>query len=443
MKVVSHAYRMYVWIVLRNQICLRGKCVMLKTRISKAARGAENKSGIVEGYLFNGYSKRKLYCLSETYEQLAKLYREIPEGMDSCNDRKDMLYLSQLRETKAVFANHLDEISGAFADVADTVLHVSMPLERRRKALIQYLKKRGIVVRELVFIEGGGAGEYESTADGRRSNKISIEARAAGRQGMSASALGEFLSEFFDRKLVLSEESAMRIGRSYDIFIFEDEPRYAVLSAISRAVREDEKISGDNFSMEEYNQSQVIMMIADGMGSGEQACKDSQAVIEFMEKFLEAGFRKEKAFTMVNGAIASQNGCRNLTTLDICAINLITGDAEFIKAGAAASFIRRGRKVEEISSDTLPLGSMEELSPVTQGVKLVDGDMIIMMSDGITDVIGNGDTSKLKEILLRINTRNPKELSDVLLQYAINCQGGRIRDDMTILVCSIQKRGGF
>ena len=161
MKVVPHAYRMYVWIVLRNQICLRGKCVMLKTRISKAARGAENKSGIVEGYLFNGYSKRKLYCLSETYEQLAKLYREIPEGMDSCNDRKDMLYLSQLRETKAVFANHLDEISGAFADVADTVLHVSMPLERRRKALIQYLKKRGIVVRELVFIEGGGAGDPE------------------------------------------------------------------------------------------------------------------------------------------------------------------------------------------------------------------------------------------------------------------------------------------
>ena len=66
-----------------------------------------------------------------------------------------------------------------------------------------------------------------------------------------------------------------------------------------------------------------------------------------------------------------------------------------------------------------------------------------MMSAGITAVIGSGDTSKLKEILLRINTRNPKELSDVLLQYAINCQGGRIRDDMTILVCSIQKRGGF
>ena len=89
-------------------------------------------------------------------------------------------------------------------------------------------------------------------------------------------------------------------------------------------------------------------MLADGMGSGEQACRDSQAVIEFMERFLEAGFRKEKAFTMVNGAIAAQNGCCNLTTLDVCALNLLTGEAEFVKAGAAASYIKRGTWVEPI-----------------------------------------------------------------------------------------------
>ena len=48
---------------------------MLKVRTSRASKEAENKSGVVEGYLFNGYSKRKLYCLSETYEELARLYR--------------------------------------------------------------------------------------------------------------------------------------------------------------------------------------------------------------------------------------------------------------------------------------------------------------------------------------------------------------------------------
>ncbi len=420
---------------------------MLKVRTWRAFREADNKSGmkadIIEGYLFNGYSKKKLYCLSETYEELAKLYRDIPQADRTYDDRKDVLYKKQLQETKEVFANHLDEISDAFADVADTVVHVSMPMERKRKALIQHLKRQGIIVRELIFIEGGAAGSREPALNSYCGNRISIEARAACRQTVSASVLGEFLSAFFNRKLVPSAESALVIGRGYDTFIYEDEPRYTVLSAVSRAVREDEKISGDNFSLEEYNQSQVIVMLADGMGSGVQACKDSQAVIEFMERFLEAGFQKEKAFTMVNGAIAAQNGSSNLTTLDVCEINLLTGEAEFVKAGAAASYIKHGNWVDEVSADTLPLGSMEELSPITQSIKLADTDMLVMVSDGISDAIDNEATGRLREIISKSQILNPKEMADYILRYAINSQGGRIRDDMTVLTCCIKRRAAY
>ena len=406
-------------------------------------RRSEHKSGVMEGNLFHGYSKRKLYCLSETYEELARLYRGTPQAGAAGGDRKDMLYRKQLQETKEIFASHLDEISGAFADVADTVVHVSLPMEHRRKALIHHLKRQGIIVRGLVFIEGGAAGSCESALDGRCGNRISIEARAAGRHTVSASVLGGFLSAFFGRKLVPSAESATAIGRGYNTFIYEDEPRYTVLSAVSRAVREDEKISGDNFSMEEYNQSQVVVMLADGMGSGEPACRDSQAVIEFMERFMEAGFQKEKAFSMVNGAIAAQNGCCNLTTLDVCAVNLLTGEAEFVKAGAAASYIKRGNWVDEVAADTLPLGSMDELCPITQSVRLADTDMLIMISDGISDAIEEEAAGRLREIISRSPIQNPKEMADYLLRYAINSQGGRIRDDMTVLTCCIKRRVGF
>ena len=413
---------------------------MLKVRTLKAFREAENRSGIIQGYLFNGYSKRKLYCLSETYEELARLYRGIPQMDKNCVDRKDVLYRKQLQETKEVFANHLDEISNAFADVADTVVHVSMPMEHKRKAVIHHLKRQGIIVRELVFIEGGAAGNYECAPDGRFGNRVSIEARAVGRHTVSASVLGEFLSSFFGRKLVPSAESALVIGRGYNTFIYEDEPRYTVLSAVSRAVKEDEKISGDNFSLEEYNQSQVVVMLADGMGSGELACRDSQAVIEFMERFLEAGFQKEKAFSMVNGAIAAQNGCCNLTTLDICAMNLLTGEAEFVKAGAAASYIKRGNWVDEVAADTLPLGSIDELSPITQSVRLADTDMLIMISDGISDAVESETEGRLREIISRSPIQNPKEMADYLLRYANSSQGGRIRDDMTVLACCVRRR---
>lgn len=406
---------------------------MLKFRMHKAARGAENKTDILESGLFDSYSRRKLYCLSETYEELAKLYRSIPQEQTACSDRKDVLYQKQLGEAKAIFANHLDEISDAFADVADTIVHVSMPLEHKRRALVQYLRKQGILVKRLIFLEGG-------ISDGRHGNRISLEARAAGRHTMSASVLGRFLSGFFDRKLVLSAESPAVIGRGYDTFIYEDEPEYVILSAVSRAVRENEKISGDNFSMEEYNQSQVILMISDGMGSGEQACRDSQSVIEFMERFLEAGFRREKAFSMVNGALAARYDCCNLTTLDMCAVDLLTGEAEFIKAGAAASYIRHGSHVDEVSSDTLPLGSAEELGPVVQTVRLADTDILVMVSDGISDAFEGGGHNRLREVIAGCRFENPREVSDYILKCAINCGGGRIRDDMTVLACVIKRR---
>lgn len=101
--------------------------------------------------------------------------------------------------------------------------------------------------------------------------------------------------------------------------------------------------------------------------------------------------------------------------------------------------------MDEVSADTLPLGSMEELCPITQSVKLSDADMLIMVSDGISDAIENEADGRLRELIARSPILNPKEMADYLLRYAINSQGGRIRDDMTVTsaVSSGAQRGDF
>ena len=382
--------------------------------------------------LFTGYSKRKLYCLAQTYEELAKLYRD-SQSVDKMSvevgslDRRDILYRRELNETKQMFANHLEEISEAFLEVADTVVQVSLPLERKKKALVQHLKKQGIQVKEIVFLEGGP------------SRRISMEARSLERREISADELAGLLSVYFDRRLMTSVDSAAVLGRGYNLFLFEDEPSFTVLSAAARAVKEDEKISGDNFSIEEYNQNQMVAMISDGMGSGEQACHDSRTVIEFMEKFMDAGFSKEKAMMLVNGAFFSKNPGANLTTLDLCSINLLNGEAEFIKAGAAASFVKHGTRVEEISFDTLPLGGTDEIDSMQFSVPLYDTDMLIMVSDGVVDAFGEYGARHLKEVIAKIKFINPKEFADYLIKCAIRCQGGHIRDDMTVLAMYINQ----
>lgn len=382
--------------------------------------------------LFTGYSKRKLYCLAQTYEELAKLYRD-SQSVDKMLmeigslDRRDMLYRRELNETKQMFANHLEEISEAFLEVADTLVQVSMPLEHRKKAIIQYLKKHGIQVREVVFIEG------------KQTRRISMEARFGGRAEIPAEELADILSKYFKKRLMISFDSAKTLDRNYDFFIFEEQPGYTVISGMARAIKENEKISGDNFSIEEYNQNQMIAMISDGMGSGEKACRDSRVVIEFMEKFMDAGFSKEKALMLVNGAFFSKNPCADITTLDICGINLLNGEAEFIKAGAASSFVKRGTRVEEIFSETLPLGAADCADTMQFSIQLLDADMLIMVSDGVADAFATGGASRIRDAIAKINYVNPKEFARHLIKYAISCQGGRVRDDMTALVMYIRK----
>ena len=301
-----------------------------------------------------------------------------------------------------------------------------------------YLKEQGIQV-DLVYIDppfASGA-DYAKKVYIRRNPKVA-EAIAQAERELDVDEFAGLISVFLDKRLVPCMESAAVLTKSYDTFLFEDEPRFTLMSAMSRAVKEDEKVSGDNYSVEEIAEGNVILMIADGMGSGEQACEDSCCVIEFMEKFLEAGFQKEKALTMINAAIAAQTQCCNLTTLDVCEVNLHRGEAEFMKAGAAASFRKRGTQVDEILSETLPLGSLTQITPMTQTIGLMDSDMLILLSDGVADCFETDNGyNRLKEIIAGCHTTNPKEMSDYLLRYAINCQAGRIRDDMTILTAGV------
>ncbi len=52
---------------------------------------------------------------------------------------------------------------------------------------------------------------------------------------------------------------------------------------------------------------------------------------------------------MVNSALVLNGRDGMFSTVDICAVDLYTGICEFLKAGAAATFIRRDHWVETIT----------------------------------------------------------------------------------------------
>ena len=60
-----------------------------------------------------------------------------------------------------------------------------------------------------------------------------------------------------------------------------------------------------------------------------------------------------------------------------------------------------------------------------------------MISDGILD--GVDDDALLREVIAGTEIRNPQEMANYLLQFVLHKTGGRVYDDMSILVAGIWK----
>ena len=129
------------------------------------------------------------------------------------------------------------------------------------------------------------------------------------------------------------------------------------------------------------------MCLSDGMGSGMEACKESETVVELLEQFMESGFSQETAAKMVNSALVLKGREGMFSTVDICAVDLYTGVCNFLKAGAASTFIKRDHWVESITSESLAAGLVQQIDFETASRKLYHGDYLIMMTDGVLDAL--------------------------------------------------------
>ena len=160
----------------------------------------------------------------------------------------------------------------------------------------------------------------------------------------------------------------------------------AKLIDVSYAGRQAEKngehVCGDSVSVTESADGCFYCFICDGMGSGETAALTSRVCRVFLEKMLACGNDKTTTLEMLNMFLKNR-GAECFATIDLLEIDMHTGTASFIKSGAAPSYIIRGGNLFRIASGTLPVGILSDISAEVTEFELMEGDIIVMVSDGI------------------------------------------------------------
>ncbi len=125
-----------------------------------------------------------------------------------------------------------------------------------------------------------------------------------------------------------------------------------------------------------------FMLLSDGMGTGRMAALTSGMAAVFLERLLTAGATLETALRMLNHVLRA--GCDECAaTIDLCEIDLVTGEARFVKSGAAPTFVIRGDSLFRLQSKTVPIGILRALDAEMIRFPVRPGDTIVMLSDGI------------------------------------------------------------
>lgn len=369
--------------------------------------------------------KQRLLGYAESFRELARsFYGECP--MNGA-DRQSLLEERKLWENRQVISQNLNEVAEIMTQVAGQELWYQPMEERKRKILVHAMRAEGILVENLCYLPN---------EKGRMSIGMTMSTQKP--SGIGVDEVADMLSVLLKNKLQSSAVNPHRVDRLSQSFVFVEEAHYVALTGFAKVVKENETVSGDNYSIMESEKGKLTILLSDGTGSGEQACVDSERVLDLMEKMLETGFCMETAVDMVNTALFARGEESNHPTLDICNLDLYQGNCDICKVGGAATFLKREDEVEVIAMGNLPLGIFQKVEVHTQHIQLRDGDYLIMMSDGVLDALEEQECEDLMaETIKELTERNPKELAEKLLQIVLYYCGGHIRDDMTILVAGV------
>ena len=372
---------------------------------------------------------------TKAFTDLAKTFLTVPQGaalaLAGMDDYQKVhaAWGARMEEQRVAVATQLTEISGimegAIRRAYDTKEDTS--LERKLK---KSLYKKGILLKKVYVYDN---------QENRKEVYLTIRTRR--KKCISNREAAECLTEYMGKAMMPSHEARAFVRNEYTNTCFVERTNFEVVYGMDRCVGDYQQISGDSFSFLHKEEGQFLASLSDGMGTGLNAYQESEKVVDLLEQFLEAGFTKETAVKMINSALVLRSDGKTFSTIDISSIDLYSGVCEFLKIGAAASFIRRGNWVESITSTSLPAGIFQQTDFEKTCRKLYDGDMVIMVTDGVLDVLPVEHQEKLmKDIILEHPTNNPKELADYILDRVRQYKNGRFLDDMTVLVMGIWKR---
>lgn len=342
----------------------------------------------------------------------------------------DMVWKSRIGESRGLISQQFDGLSSVISGLAaeiDTEVSFISSMEDRIYADIS---AAGIKVKEVVAWENRW-GKYE----------VNILHGGCGGARICISTMEKAVSAAVGRKMVRENEECMKSRDGSCSLNFIEEENLKITTGIARQPKNGSDISGDSFTFINTGKGKYVLALSDGMGSGYRASVQSRATVGMLESFLESGFDKDMAVNLINSILVMKSSEECFSTIDISIIDLFNGEVEFVKIGAAPTYVKKRDRVELTKSASLPAGILLNVDAELARKSVDTGDMLIMTTDGIIDSFSGEEAGErqLLKFVQDIDSINPQLVADLILEKACENSGGKPGDDMTVIVAKVWK----
>lgn len=336
-----------------------------------------------------------------------------------------------LKEQERNNANKLSdqykEVSKILSNISKNIKSDLIKIDKKQEKLREELKFYGYLVYEDEYKEDDTGIEYTfvtnilNNIDKQKKEIISI--------------LSNILEKPMVIKLILNsskkEKSKIKVVST---------PEFNVQNNVISIAKNGEEVSGDSYLIEELQDLKHISVISDGEGNGRNASKSSKNVIDMLERLLSGGFDECGAIEIINSILKLKSDSQNSSTLDNMIIDLKTGYSQYIKLGAAPTYIIHEGKIVTINNMNIPVGVSDNPDYLPISRKLIDKDIVVQISDGVLheglDISNNYFTEYLKTIDVN---KTAKQITDEIYRNVLRENKNILNDDVTIIVTKIIK----
>nr|WP_051045275.1 stage II sporulation protein E [Halalkalibacterium ligniniphilum] len=335
----------------------------------------------------------------------------------------------QVLESRKLVADQLLGVSRVMGDFAKEIQKEKEAHHVQEEQMLEALRSAGLEIGhiDIYRLEKGCI-------------EIEMSVASDNGHGQSEKCIAPMLSDMIGETIVVKQEERGYYPNGYSHISFCSAKQYKIKMGVANVAKGGAWVSGDSYSTIELGSGKFAIAISDGMGNGERAHFESNETLQLLQKVLQSGIEETVAIKSINSVLSLRTTDEIFSTLDLAMVDLQDASVNFLKIGSIPSFIKRGNRVIKIEANNLPMGMIQEFDVDVVSQQLKAGDLLIMMSDGIFDAPKQIENKELwiKRLISELDTDDPQEAADLILERVIRSGHNQIEDDMTVIVSQVK-----